>query len=215
MIETFGATTAQTITFHLTNGLSAAALHVWQTTQTKQFVNVGQVAPAGGTFTFTFQPESIYSLTTTTGQMKGNATPPSPAPFPLPFKDDFESYAPGKTPKYFSDQAGTFEVFTRTDGQGQDLRQVSPQVGIRWTSEWQPYTLIGDAAWADYDVSADVLIETNGGLAFVMGRVGKRAGIFRSVAARLLARAEQRDCAMGTLLRRPTCSRPAPQPSDQ
>ena len=176
VIETFDAAAAQAITFHLTNGLSAAAVNVWQTTQTNQFVKIGQLTPAGGAFTYTFQPESIYTLTTTTGQTKGNATPPAATPFPLPFKDDFESYATGKTPKYFSDQAGTFEVFTRSDGQGQDLRQVSSQVGIRWTSEWQPYTLIGDASWADYDVSADVLIETNRGIAFIMGRVGNVPG---------------------------------------
>ena len=176
VVETSDAAAAQTITFHLTNGLSSAALNVWQTTQTSQFINIGQVAPANGMFTCTFQPASIYTLTTTTGQSKGSAAPPLVAPFPLPFKDDFESYTPGSTPKYFSDQAGTFEVFRRTDGNGQDLRQVSPQIGIRWTSEWQPYTLIGDAAWSDYDVSADVLIETNGGLVFVQGRVGSVPG---------------------------------------
>ncbi len=171
VIETSDATAAQTIAFRLTNGLSTASVNVWETTQTNQFINVGQVTPANGTFSYTFQPAAIYSLTTTTGQTKGAATPPPAAPFPSPYKDNFESYAPGATPKYFSDQAGTFEVATRADGQGQSLRQVSPQTGIRWTSEWQPYTLIGDASWADYDVSADVLVETNGGLVFVMGRV--------------------------------------------
>jgi hypothetical protein len=176
VVETFDATNTQTLTFHLTNGLSTAALHVWQTTRTRQFVNIGRVTPAGGAFTCTFQPESIYTLTTTTGQAKGSPLPPAATPFPLPFKDDFESYASGKTPKYFSDQAGTFETFMRADGRGQCLRQVLPQPGIRWTAEWQPYTLIGDAGWGNYGVSADVLIETNGGLAFVMGRLGKMQG---------------------------------------
>ena len=111
VVETFDATAAQTVTFHLTNGLSTAALNEWQTSQTNQFVQVGQVPVLDGAFTCTFQPECIYTLTTTSGQAKGNAAPPAPAPFPLPFKDDFESYAPGKTPKYFSDQAGTFETF--------------------------------------------------------------------------------------------------------
>ena len=176
IIETFDATAAQTIKLHLTNGLSPATLNVWQTTQTNQFVQVGTVTPISGALTYTFQPESIYTLTTTTGQVKGSAVPPASAAFPQPFKDNFESYAPGKTPKYFSDQAGTFETFTRADGQGQCLRQVLTQTGIRWASEWQPYTLIGDATWTDYDVGADVLIETNGGIAFVMGRVGSVPG---------------------------------------
>jgi hypothetical protein len=174
IIETFDATAAQTITFHLTNGLSTAALNLWQTTQTNQFVKIGQITPANGAFTYTFQPECLYTLTTTTGQAKGGATPAAAAPFPLPFKDDFESYTTGRTPKYFSDQAGTFETFPRAGGQC--LRQVLPQTGLRWASEWQPYTLMGDAGWTDYDVSADALIETNGGLVFVMGRIGSVPG---------------------------------------
>lgn len=176
VVETSDATAAQTITFRLTNGLSTGTVNVWETTQTNQFVNVSQFAPFNGTFSYTFQPAAIYSLTTTTGQSRGGAAPPPPGPFPLPYKDNFESYETGATPKYFSDQAGTFEVFTRADGNGQDLRQMSPQPGIRWTSEWQPYSLIGDASWADYDVSADVLVETNSGLAFIMGRVGSVPG---------------------------------------
>ncbi len=134
------------------------------------------MTPVNGVFTETFQPECIYTLTTTAGQAKGGAVPPLATPFPLPFKDNFESYSVGQTPKYFSDQAGTFETFTRTDGQGQDLRQVLPQIGIRWTAEWYPYTLIGDSSWQDYDVASDVLIETNGGFDFVMGRVGSVPG---------------------------------------
>jgi hypothetical protein len=129
-------------------------------------------------FSYTFKPDCIYTLTTTTGQKKGDAISPASASFPLPFKDDFENYAPAKTPKYFSDQAGTFETFKRADDQGQCLRQVLPRPGIRWTAEWKPYTLIGDATWTNYNVSADVLIETNGGVAFVMGRVGKGAGFW-------------------------------------
>ena len=176
IVETSDAIAAQAVTFHLTNGLSTGPVTIWETTQTNQFINVGQITPSGKTFTYTFQPAAIYSLTTTTGQSKGNATPPPPGAFPLPYKDSFEKYLLGATPKYFSDQAGTFAVATRSDGQGQSLRQMSSQIGIRWTSEWQPYSLIGDANWADYDVSADVLVETNGGLAFVMGRVGSVPG---------------------------------------
>ena len=200
VVETFDATAAQTVTFHLTNGLSTAGLHEWQTSQTNQFVHVRLVPVLGGAFTCTFQPECIYTLTTTSGQAKGNAAPPAPAPFPLPFKDDFESYAPGKTPKYFSDQAGTFETFVRADGRGQCLRQVLPQVGIRWTAEWQPYTLLGDRGWADYDVSANVLIETNGGVAFVMGRVGSVPGFSDALPRGYWLALNNAQCAMGAAL---------------
>jgi galactosylceramidase len=176
IVETFDATIPQTITFHLTNGLSSSVVHVWQTTESNAFIHVGQLSPAANAFTYTFQPGCIYSLTTTTGQSKGGAVPPPPAPFPIPFKDDFESYGIAKTPKYFSDQAGTFETFRRTDGQGQCLRQVLTKTGIRWTAEWYPYTLIGDSAWTDFDVSAQALVETNNGFAFIMGRVGTLPG---------------------------------------
>ncbi|HEX3627877.1 MAG TPA: lamin tail domain-containing protein [Verrucomicrobiae bacterium] len=171
VLETSDATAAQSIIFRVTNGLSTAPITIWRTTQSNQFVQVGQITPMNGTFSYTFQPAAIYTLTTTTGQSKGGAVPPAPTPFPLPDKDNFESYSPGATPKYFSDQAGTFAVATRADGQGQSLRQMSQQTGIRWDAEWLPYSLIGDASWTDYDVSADVLVETNGGLAFLMGRV--------------------------------------------
>src|ERR1051326_2737796 len=176
IVETFDATGAQALTFHLTNGLSHSVVHVWQTTESNAFVHVAQLTPAAGAFSYIFQPDCIYTLTTTTGQAKGTAVPPPPAPFPLPFKDDFESYAPAKTPKYFSDQAGTFETFTRADGQGQCLRQVLTKTGIRWTAEWYPYTLIGESRWTDFDVGAQVLVETNNGVAFVMGRIGALPG---------------------------------------
>ncbi|HZV34839.1 MAG TPA: lamin tail domain-containing protein [Verrucomicrobiae bacterium] len=176
VVETFGATNAQLVTFVLTNGLSTAKVNVWQTSQTSQFINVAQITPSNGSYSFTFQPECIYTLTTTTGQTKGGALPPAATSFPLPFKDNFESYAVPQTPKYFSDQAGTFETFTRADGQGQCLRQVLTQTGIRWTGEWQPYTLLGETSWTDYDVACDVLVETNGGFAYVMGRIGTIPG---------------------------------------
>jgi galactosylceramidase len=181
IVETFDATAAQTIAFHPTNGLSTGTLNIWQSTQTNQFILIGQVVPANGTFTETFQPECVYTITTTSGQTKGGAVPPPAAAFPLPFKDNFESYGVGQTPKYFSDQAGTFEIFTRTDGQGQDLRQVLPQIGIPWAAQWYPYTLIGDASWHDYDVASDILIETNNGFDFVMGRVGSVPGFSNPV----------------------------------
>lgn len=181
VVETFDATNAQTITFHPTNGLSQSQVKVWRTTQTSQFANIAQITPTNGAYTFTFQPGCVYTLTTTTGQGKGSAAPPTATPFPLPYKDSFESYPVAQTPKYFSDQAGTFETFKRADGQGQCLRQVLTQTGIRWSSEWQPYTLLGEAKWRDYDVASDVLIETKGGFAFVMGRVSSVPGFSNPV----------------------------------
>ncbi len=106
---------------------------------------------------------------------------PMAVPFSLPFKDDFESYSPGTMPKEFVEQAGTFDVFARTDGQGKCLRLVLPKSGIGQTTGSQPYATIGNPDWSDYDVTADVLIEKKGGFAFVLGRVGKISGPADSV----------------------------------
>ena len=178
IIETTGATSSQSLTFHLTNGLSAGKIHVWLTTSNEYFARQPDLTPTNGTFTISLPGNCICTLTTTTGQAKGNPVPPVAKPFPLPFKDDFENYAVTATPKFFSDQAGTFEIFTRADGRGKCLRQVLMQKGLPWIADWQPYTVIGGADWKNYEVQADVLIETNRGLAFVMGRIGSVPGFF-------------------------------------
>ena len=59
--------------------------------------------------------------------------------------------------RYFSDQEGTFVVAKRADGHGKCLRQIVPQKGIKWFVNMEsPWTIIGDAAWKDYEVSVDV-----------------------------------------------------------
>ena len=175
VLETSGATTNQPLTFRLTNGLSTASVRVWRTTESSQFSLVGNITPTAGAFSYTVLPNAVYTFTTTTGQGKGNAIPPAAQPLALPYQDDFESYVTNATPKFLCDQAGTFEVVPRGDGAGQCLRQVLPQVGIRWMDEFYPYTLMGESGWKDYDVSSDVFIESDG-FAFVMGRIGRIAG---------------------------------------
>ena len=140
--------------------LSGGVLHVWRTNKDEQFVQLPDITPKDGSFTIVLDGNSIYSLTTTTGQHKGAYDVPKESPFPFPYSDGFESYAPGKTPKYFSDEAGTFAVAERADGRGKCLRQIVPQRGIEWFSNQPcPWTIIGDAAWKDYEVSVDVHVE--------------------------------------------------------
>ena len=127
----------------------------------------------GGSFAVRLEPGSIYSLTTTTGQHKGQTAIPAPAAFPSPYQDDFESYGPGKMAKYFSDQAGIFEVAERGDG-GKCLRQTIARRGIDWQyyPNPDPYTILGDVQWRDGEVACDALVERAGEVA-IFGRIAK------------------------------------------
>jgi galactosylceramidase len=120
------------------------------------------------------EPDAIYTFTSTTGQQKGShGTPPARKPFPFPFEENFESYRPGDTPRYFSDQKGTFEVYQWPKG-GLCLAQIVPAQGILWYDHWllKPHTLFGDTNWQDCVIEADVLLA--GGDVEIGGRYADR-----------------------------------------
>ena len=183
ILETIGAQYPQTVSFRLAGGLATTEVHIWETNNSRTFEEVGRVNPVNGEFEYTFDADSLYSLTTTTGQGKGTAEPLPRAAFPLPYTDDFERTPLNHTPKYLSDQDGAFEVH-RCDGRpGQCLEQVISNKPIPWGPLPDPFTLAGDAAWADYSVSADVRFLT-AGAATVMGRIDS-ADVFQDGKARL------------------------------
>ena len=126
--------------------------------------------PENGTFEYTFEPDSLYSLTTTTGQGKGTAQPPAAAAFPLPYVDNFEETPLRHTPKYLSDQDGAFEVQPCAGRQGRCLEQVISTKPIPWGPLPDPFTLAGDSGWTDYSVSADVRF-LSASPAAIMGRI--------------------------------------------
>jgi hypothetical protein len=156
VLETIGAKQPQRVSFSVTGGLAASTVHIWETNNTRAFEHVADVAPTGNAFEYTFDPDSLYSLTTTTGQGKGTAEPPPAAPFPFPYTDDFESTALERAPKYLSDQDGAFEVHPCSGRVGKCLEQVITQVPIPWAPLPDPFTLAGDVNWTDYAVGADV-----------------------------------------------------------
>ncbi|HEY1661340.1 MAG TPA: galactosylceramidase [Verrucomicrobiae bacterium] len=175
IMETKDATTPQQICFQISDGLSAKELCVWHSDATEQFVQQTGIKPAGGGFTITLQPNSIYSLSTTTGQQKGSFDKiPAPKPFPFPYYETFDEYSSpqawGDLPRYTADIAGAFEIVDRPDKQGKCLRQVVPVPPISWAPAWLPYTILGDDHWQDYEVSADVCLNP-GDSAAVMGRI--------------------------------------------
>jgi galactosylceramidase len=159
IIETMGATQPQTLVLIPNAGLTNRSWHLWKTNQADAFVKVSSPEQKDGKLTLELEPNTLYSLTTTTGQSKGNTEAPPPRRFPIPYSEDFESYAPGRTPHYFSDQVGTFEVINRPDGKGKALAQVLPAPGIKWEEkpeQFYPFTVIGDSDAKDYMVSTDV-----------------------------------------------------------
>ena len=190
--ETKGAKKAQKIRISV-DGLSANKLCVWYSDATQQFVRLKDIAPRGGSFSFTLKPDAVYSLSTTTGQQKGAfADVPASQPFPLPYEDDFEQYKNpaqwGYLPHYTADLIGCFELVRTPVPSGKNasrnsmwcLRQTVGDHTLSWAPEWHHYTILGDREWADYEVSADVYL-TPGDEAGVMGRlcdVGSGYGIW-------------------------------------
>ena len=84
-----------------------------------------------GTFTAHLEPDTILTLTTSTGQAKGSSSIPSSKPFPIPYNDDFDSecsirvylndsnsiaYEEYSEASYFADQTGVWEI--RQDSKG-------------------------------------------------------------------------------------------------
>ena len=113
---------------------------------------------------------NFCSLTTTTGQGKGTASPPAAKPFPLPYADNFDTTPLGHTAKYLSDQDGAFEVRDCYGRAGRCLEQVISDKPIPWNPLPDPFTMAGDESWTDYRVLFDVRFLSKAP-AVVMGRI--------------------------------------------
>ncbi|MDC7682115.1 hypothetical protein PQU92_02440 [Asticcacaulis sp. BYS171W] len=175
IIETKDAKGPQNLRLEIVDGLSTKPLCVWRSNAAEQFVRLEDLKVEGGAVTLTLEANSIYSLSTTTGQQKGGfADIPASKAFPFPYYETFESYKrpdlSGYLPRYTADIAGGFELVNRPDKKGLCLRQVIPVPTISWAPDWQPYTILGDAAWTNYEVGADIWLN-NGDTGGVMGRI--------------------------------------------
>lgn len=182
VFETYTATAPQTVLVAPAGGLRTGPLHVWSTELESNdpstwFVRGDDLQPGSdGTYSITLQPDRVYTLTTMPGG-KGTATSPPPATMKLPFTDSFNGYPDGSTPRYFSDMEGAFQVAPcarAADGTGlhagKCLEQVITQEPIKWARVPSPLTLVGDAAWTDYQVSTKVLLQQPGTVS-LLGRV--------------------------------------------
>ena len=154
-------------------------LWLWRTARNRYFERLGAVHPVNGRASFVVEPDAVYSLTTTTSQHKGTASPGLDKAFPFPYRDDFEEYRIGvTTPSFFIEQNGSYEVAPCKGGRaGQCLRQVVDTLPIVWDSGKPADVLgtasiIGDKRWNNYQVESDFYLEEPG-YARVMGRVSR------------------------------------------
>jgi len=156
------------------DGLKTGIVYVWKSTKKDQFIKQKALKLKNGFVEIELEQDAIYTLTSSTGQIKGSyGDVPESKPFPLPYTEDFESYSYGETPRYFSDQKGTFETCQSPIG-GICLTQIVPEQGILWYNNWllKPHTLFGDLNWQDYAIEGDVLLI--GGDAEIGGRYAER-----------------------------------------
>lgn len=200
VVETIDATAPQDAAFEVKGGLSDGPVHVWSTDMTSKsprrwFVEEGTVRPENGRYTVTLQPGRLYTLSTTTGQGKGQAVSPAAAPQRLPYRDDFERYKAGRTPRYISDMDGGFETAPCGGGrEGTCLRQVISDQPVWWNG-WlkRPLTVVGDLkSWRDYTASVDSRLEQDGWTE-LLGRVdGQFANAVSGIHLRLSGNGEWR-----------------------
>ncbi|PLV56100.1 hypothetical protein [Thermotoga sp. SG1] len=126
---------------------SSKRVHVWKSTEREKFAYSKSITPENGVFIVEIEPFSIYSITTTTGQRKGEFEPPPFRHLKLPYRETFDEYTNRSQPRYFCDQGGAFEVCER-GFQGKGLCQVITRdiKPIDWVYRRtpDPYTIFGD-----------------------------------------------------------------------
>ena len=156
VLETIETQHSLAIDFKLAHA-SASSVHVWETNASKTFEHVADIPVHGDRFSYAVEPHSLYTFTTTTGQGRGDASPPADHPFPVPYSEDFETPTFNRTPKFLADQDGAFEMHACQQRSGTCLEQVITQKPIPWGPLPNPFTMTGDSTWSDYTVAADAL----------------------------------------------------------
>ena len=138
---------------------------VWKTNAAAQFVLEKTVKPMNGLVRLELDGQSLYSVTNTTGQLKGTPSQAIPKAKDMDsWSDDLTAYAPHSIPKFWMDQEGTFEVVPQ-DGRNV-FKQIMPNRGYIWRkgSRYlnEAYTCFGGrSAGPDYSLQAAAKI-TNG-----------------------------------------------------
>jgi hypothetical protein len=165
--ETQQATAPVTVTAHGSRG----TLHVWKSTKDQWFVQQADIPVVNGTYQITLEPGAVYSVTTTTGQRKGDASPPAATAFPLSYRDDFESGRRGQQPRYLAQMGGSYELTPCIGKPGQCVQQTVGEQPVEWFQAY-PTAYLGDSAgWTDASVQVKIRHDVEGA-AEVWGRIG-------------------------------------------
>jgi O-glycosyl hydrolase len=182
VLETIGAQSPLKASFKIVSGLPGNIVHIWETNDQKIFEHVDDVKVKDGAFSYTFDPNSLYTLTTTTGQGRGAAKPPPAAEFPNNYSENFERTTLNRAPRYLADQDGAFEVHLCKGRQGRCLEQMITEKPTPWGPLPDPFTLAGSLKAEDYEVASDFRLDK--GTAAIMGRIDS-ADVFLDSAALL------------------------------
>ncbi|MEO6014767.1 MAG: hypothetical protein ABIQ30_14420 [Devosia sp.] len=175
IIETKGASAVQLIDISLRPEWFQRSFCIWHSGAEAQFVEGQRLTSIDGVISLILQPDTVYSLSTTTGQQKGTFNDiPQPTPFPLPYAEDFTRYSAPRDhsylPRYMADIGGVFELSARPGGEGVCLRQVVATPPLSWAPEWYPYSIFGDKDWQDVETSVTTFLN-KGDVAGIMGRI--------------------------------------------
>ena len=175
IIETMDAKKTQRIEIRLPARFSKEKVYVWKSKiKGEEFKKIAVLSVVNNAISITLDSNSLYSITTTLGQRKGTfQNIPSEKPFPFPYSNDFNSEAIGSAPKYFSDQAGAFEVTQEKNSCNKILRQMVKVPGNEWESDSSfVETVIGDSSCRNYTVSVDVCLQKkNTSYVSIIGRI--------------------------------------------
>lgn len=162
---TVASNATQTVRIELLGSLAfGRTVHVWHTNNSsKTFVHRSVSVNASGVLTLLVEPESIYTVTSTTGQSYGAvSTPPPSTPFPLSWADDFDNSTVESLPKYWADQCGSFQVMPSGGNRsGNSIRQRVPMHPgkNKWHENLKnPLTVLGGIQSSSTKFSVDVRV---------------------------------------------------------
>lgn len=113
------------------DGMNSDKVHLWKSDNKEQMKQLQSITPEEGFVKLTLEGNSIYTLTSTTGQKKGQAAHTVPDAVPGGhWKDDLQDYKVHDSPKYWGAREGTFEI-VRHEGRNV-LKQIVPEPGCAW-----------------------------------------------------------------------------------